>query len=410
MRWTRIAIHRFRSLFRRESTETDLLHEIESEAKALAPARREFGSVELIKEKCRDERRVNWWEDVLGDSRSAFRSLRRSPAFTLTAVLTVALGIGLNTAVFSVIHTVLLDPLPFREPERLVHIAETHPDFASFQVAAPDLFDWQRTATSFEGIVAYTFQAVNHWMILGDGEPEPVQVVQASQGLFGLLGVQPLLGRTYTAEEERMKAPVAVISESLWRRKYGSDPGIIGRKIRLIALPVSVIGVAAKRDAQPGWADVWLPLSFLDIALTESRRFRPLEVIGRLKAGATLETAQAEMTGLADRLSKAYPDTNGRVGISVMPMSSWFTGEVRPALLIAWAAVSLVFLLACANVAHLVLVRTAHRSRELALRAALGAGSRAYRASFWLKTWLWQSLAVYWVWPWLSFRCRCSSA
>ncbi len=316
------------------------------------------------------------FQDFIQDLRYAIRSLLRSPVFSATAILTVALGIGVNTAVFNLIYTVLIDPLPYPHPERLVHVAETHPDFPAYQVAAPDFFDWRKTARSFDGMAAYTFQEANNELpITGDGDPESVRIVQASSNLFPLLEVKPLIGRFFTAEEDTNKSAVVLISESLWRQRYGSDPSIVGRKVHLVDSPVTVIGVVPQRQIEPSWAQIWMPLSFLDPALTRTRRFHVLEVIARLRSGASAQQAQTEMKTVAGRLARAYPLTNGKVGVAVLPLSLWATGPVRPALLIAWAAVSLVLLLACSNVAHLVLVRTVHRSREIAIRAALGAGS-----------------------------------
>ena len=387
MRAVKIFGQRLRSMFRRER---ELSRELQlhldqlvleqrtrglSEEEAQASARKEFGSAAMAMDECRDARGLRWWHDLISDARHAARSLRRTPTFALTAIVTIALGIGVNTAVFSLIHEVLLDPLPYRDPERLVHIASMHPAFPSFQAAAPDLADWQKDAQSFDQIAGHTFQAVNKWTILGDGDPEPVQVVQASHQLFGMLGVEPILGRRFTAEDERSKAPVVMLSESLWRRKYHADAKIVGRQIRLMHWPVTVIGVLSRRQAYPEWGEIWMPLCFLEESLVNSRRFRALEVVARLKSGVTIEQAQAEMAGLTRRQALAYPDTNGSIGVNVVPLDAWMTGQVRPALVIAWCAAALVLLLACANVAHLVLVRTAHRSRELAVRAALGAGT-----------------------------------
>lgn len=188
--------------------------------------------------------------------RRTLRSLFRASAFSVTAILTVALGVGVNTAIFSVIYSVLLDPLPYRDPGRLVHIAETHPEFPSFQVAAPDYFDWRRMSNSFEDMAAHTFQAMNQTTLLGHGEPERVQATMASHQLFPMLDVRPLHGRTFTAEEEARKLPVVLLSEPLWRRKFSADPSIINRTIRLESFAFTVVGVLPARQAHPAWPDI----------------------------------------------------------------------------------------------------------------------------------------------------------
>ena len=308
--------------------------------------------------------------------RFALRSLRRKPVFTVAAVLTIALAIGANTALFGVIYAVLIQPLPFRDPGRLVQIWQTHPSVPQLQVTVPDFRVLATQTKSFDQVAAHTLSAMNTGTLLGQGDPTVVHATMATSNLAATMGIQPLMGRFISGEEERGKQRVAVLSENLWKRKFGADTAILGKQIRIDNQSFTVVGVTPQRQAFPEWADLWIPMSLIEPGLSERRKFHPLEITARLKPSVTPQQADQEIQGIARQLRQTYPDTNGMIGAFVIPLSEEMTRNVRPSLLMAWGAAGLVLLIACANLAHLFMARMLERREELRIREALGAGTR----------------------------------
>src|SRR6266446_4855630 len=343
-------------------------------AHARCAALRQFGWAENIRETCREQRGVTWLEHLVQALRYGARMLRKTPGFTAVAVLTLALGIGANTAIFSFVHAILLRPLPFKEANRLVMVFTGYLQNGSHKnwVAAPTLDEWRKQATTaFEGLAARGFGG---FVLTGKGQPESIPGSRLSANIFQLLGIRPVLGRDFLPEEETYgKDHVVLLSHELWRRRYGGDRGIIGQSITINDEPYAVIGVMPPRTFFPEHdTQLWTPLAFSPEQLRDYGSHNYL-IYGRLRPGATLAQANVEMGVVAQRIAQADEHYKGS-GAEVYSLQEIMVGDSRTVLLVLLGSVGFVLLIGCVNIANLLLARSAARLREFAIRAALGAG------------------------------------
>ncbi|HKQ86464.1 MAG TPA: ABC transporter permease [Candidatus Acidoferrales bacterium] len=314
---------------------------------------------------------------LLQDIRYAIRILAKAPGFTIIAILTLALGIGANTALFSLVDGVLLNPLPYAQPDRLVAVYTHTRNFNHSSISYPNFLDWVRDNRSFSGLAAFRSDDMN---MTGLGEPERLRAEMVSANFFSILGVKPVVGRSFVPQEDQIgAAPVVLISEGLWKRKFAASPTAVGKALSLNGTAYTIVGVIPGDFHYTSGnfhlnTDVFVPIGQWDAPLFRDRRTgMGMDAVGRLAPGVTLAQARADMDGIAHNLATAYPDVDKDSGIAMLPLREDIVGNIRPFLLVLLAAVGFVLLIACANVANLLLVRATGRAREFAIRAALGA-------------------------------------
>ena len=348
---------------------------------ARAVARRRLGDVAGLKRTCvdlgrkrdRTMRRAQWFEEFRHDIKFAFRQLRRAPGFTIVAALTLALGIGANSAIFALVDATLLRPLPFHEPDRLVMLSERSASSDRGNVAPLNLLDWNERSRTFEGIAGYVPNVGGMVMSGADGIAETVPRQWVTSGIFTVLGIRPVAGRTFLPSDDEKRANVAVFSEGFWRSRFAGDPTIVGRDIRFDGEIFTVVGIVPDEAQLIGESAMWASRSFP--RRPGLRTAYALQAVGRMKTGVTLDNARTDLGAVAAGLAQEFPDTNKGRGVTVDPLHDAMIGsELRLTSLLFLGVVGFVLLICCANVANLLLARATARTRELAMRTALGAG------------------------------------